>query len=30
MPRTYFTEHLVGVTENPPQEYEENPKNSSL
>jgi hypothetical protein len=30
MPYAYFTEHLVDVTENPPQEYDENPKHSSL
>jgi hypothetical protein len=29
-PHTYFTKHLVGVTDNPPHEYNENPENSSL
>jgi hypothetical protein len=26
MPYAHFTEHLVGVNENPPQEYDENPE----
>jgi hypothetical protein len=30
LPHTYFIKHLVGVTENHPQEYDESPKNSSL
>jgi hypothetical protein len=29
-PHTYFTEHLVCMTQNSPQEYDENQKNSSL
>jgi hypothetical protein len=30
LPHKHFTEHLVGVTENPQQEYDENSENSSL
>jgi hypothetical protein len=30
MPHTYFTEHLKGVTKNPPQEYNEKLENSAL
>jgi hypothetical protein len=30
MSHAYFIEHLVSVTENPPQKYNKNPENSSL
>jgi hypothetical protein len=26
LPHKNFTEHLMGMTENPPQEYDENPE----